>query len=248
MSKRPESAPPLISVITITKNNADGLKKTMASLKALPDQSLFEWIIIDGRSADETGQVLAEAALTGARVSQETGTGIYSAMNDGIKMAAGSWILFLNAGDQLIGKDLPLQELISQRSDMICGLALDESGEPVQFPGDWRGMPTSHQAIFYQSSIIKSRQFLTEFKIAADLEHWLRLKKYGFQHINVTNYIAIIEPGGISQTKLVKRVLESYMIVTVHFKLGIREHIYYLKKVIWAARTELRRALDRGSK
>jgi putative colanic acid biosynthesis glycosyltransferase len=247
MSKQAGGHPHLLSIVTITKNNADGLKKTMASLKALPDQALFEWVIVYCHSTDGTEQVLEEAALTGARVSQESGKGIYTAMNDGIKMAAGSWILFLNAGDQLIGKELPLQELISQRSDMICGLALDESGQPLQYPGDWKGMPTSHQAIFYQSSIIKHHQFLTDFEIAADFEHWLRLKKYGFQHANVTNHIAIIEPRGISETRLFKRILETYIISSKHFKFGIREKIYYLKKVIWAARANLN-TLGRGSK
>lgn len=104
-----------LSIITINLNNAQGLFKTVDSvLKQTSNE--FEYIIIDGGSTDSSCQVIIDKRLVingetdfdGIQVSciSEPDTGIYNAMNKGIRMGKGEYIQFLNSGDILAAKDV----------------------------------------------------------------------------------------------------------------------------------------------
>jgi glycosyltransferase involved in cell wall biosynthesis len=88
----------MISIITINFNNVQGLSKTLSALAEQCDQN-YEWILIDGGSADGS----LEAANLFARrqdiLVSEKDSGIYNAMNKGILRATGDCIIFLNSGD-----------------------------------------------------------------------------------------------------------------------------------------------------
>lgn len=91
---------PWLSVVTVVRNDAAALRRTMMSV-ATQETGLLEHLIIDGASTDDTLEV-ARAAAVGSpwlRLVSEPDTGIYNAMNRGISLAAGSHLLFLNAGD-----------------------------------------------------------------------------------------------------------------------------------------------------
>lgn len=92
-----------LSIITINKNNINGLKKTVKSV--LTQTSInFEYIIIDGASTDNSVDIIkANEPLFGGRLKwiSEPDKGIYNAMNKGIKMANGEYIQILNSGDCL---------------------------------------------------------------------------------------------------------------------------------------------------
>ena len=110
-----------LTIITINRNNAEGLGKTMESV--LSQTSLdFEYIIVDGGSTDDSLQVIreiclvkndlllfkGEAEVNGIHVRwiSENDNGIYHAMNKGINLAEGDYIQFLNSGDILTGIDV----------------------------------------------------------------------------------------------------------------------------------------------
>ena len=83
-----------LSIITINRNNAEGLRKTMESVLTQAYQD-FEYIVVDGASSDHSVEVIKE--LTNERVNElksftwisEPDTGIYNAMNKGIEIAEG---------------------------------------------------------------------------------------------------------------------------------------------------------------
>lgn len=94
-----------LTIITINRNNADGLKKTLKSVASQICKN-YEHIIIDGASTDESVQIIKDyvASDAGKNVSywvSENDTGVYNAMNKGIKHAKGEYCLFLNSGDWL---------------------------------------------------------------------------------------------------------------------------------------------------
>ncbi|MEC9236563.1 MAG: glycosyltransferase, partial [Pseudomonadota bacterium] len=72
---------PLYSIITITKDNLDGLKATEASIRTLNTDD-YEWVIIDGASTDGTVEYLK--TLNGVTYISEPDGGIYDAMNKAI--------------------------------------------------------------------------------------------------------------------------------------------------------------------
>lgn len=87
-----------ISIITITYNNLNGLKKTMQSVF---DQTYtnYEYIIIDGASSDGSKDWLTKHDDKITYWVSEPDKGIYNAMNKGIAKVTGDYIHFLNAGD-----------------------------------------------------------------------------------------------------------------------------------------------------
>lgn len=92
---------PKLSIITINFNNAEGLKKTIESVST---QSLlgFEYIIIDGGSQDGSVDLIKKYYCIISHFVSEPDNGIFSAMNKGIALASGEYILFMNSGDWLL--------------------------------------------------------------------------------------------------------------------------------------------------
>lgn len=88
----------LISIITINYNNVKGLKNTIESVFRQSYTDL-EYIVVDGGSTDGSKALIKENASKINYWISEPDEGIYHAMNKGIKVAKGDYLLFLNSGD-----------------------------------------------------------------------------------------------------------------------------------------------------
>ncbi|MCB9987731.1 MAG: glycosyltransferase [Rhodospirillales bacterium] len=198
----------LFSIITVTRNNLEGLQKTHRSL--IPQTCRdFEWIIIDGASTDGTADYLKN--LPEGWVS-EPDNGIYDAMNKGITRAQGDYLLFLNAGDQLatVHTLARIREALKSRKPaLIYGDALEERpGEsPALKPARphkkaaW-GLFTHHQAMLYNRAAIGERRYDLSYKIAADYDFTLRvLKASAGDALYVSLPVCLFEAGGLSQQR-----------------------------------------------
>lgn len=89
-----------LSIITINYNNFSGLKKTITSVLAQTFKD-FEYIIIDGGSTDGSKELIEQYIDNLTYWVSEKDNGIYHAMNNGIKVANGEYLWFLNSGDWL---------------------------------------------------------------------------------------------------------------------------------------------------
>lgn len=96
--------PPLISVITVTFNAAPVIGRTMESVNAQTFAD-YEHVIVDGASADGTVALIDRLAGPRTRVVSEPDRGLYDAMNKGLGLAKGEYVIFLNAGDTFAGAD-----------------------------------------------------------------------------------------------------------------------------------------------
>lgn len=92
-----------ISIITINRNHKEGLKKTIDSVIAQTYKD-FEWIIIDGASTDGSKGLIEKYSDNINYWVSEPDKGIFDAMNKGIRVASGEYLLFLNSGDSLSDK------------------------------------------------------------------------------------------------------------------------------------------------
>lgn len=92
---------PRLSIITINKNNANGLIKTLRSIWNKQTFGDFEHIIIDGASNDNSVDIIKKYESKIAYWISEPDKGIYNAMNKGIIKSKGEYLLFLNSGDWL---------------------------------------------------------------------------------------------------------------------------------------------------
>lgn len=96
-----------LSIITINRNNAAGLEKTMRSVASQTFKE-YEHIVIDGASTDSSVEVIKKLEPEFAHLKwvSEPDSGIYNAMNKGIRMATGDYIQILNSADCLVSDDV----------------------------------------------------------------------------------------------------------------------------------------------
>ena len=97
-----------LSIVTINYNNAEGLRKTLASV-ASQTYSNIEHVIVDAASTDGSVEAIKEYAEASKHTviwSSEKDKGIYNGMNKGIKRATGDYIQILNSGDVLAASDV----------------------------------------------------------------------------------------------------------------------------------------------
>lgn len=116
-----------LSIITINRNNAAGLEKTMQSVVSQSFKE-FEYIVVDGASNDGSVETIKkyESQFVHLKWVSEPDAGIYNAMNKGIRMATGDYIQILNSGDCLAADNVTERMLE----------ALDKTGNPSIFYGN----------------------------------------------------------------------------------------------------------------
>lgn len=190
----------LFSVITVTRDNLSGLKRTQESLRA-QGFSDYEWIVIDGASGDGTAAYLKG---TGANFVSEPDRGIYDAMNKGVERARGDYIIFMNAGDAFAAPDT-LEKLAEYAdADFIYGDALEGGVYKRAHPHEKiaRGMFTHHQAMIYRRDVVGDLRYDLSYKIAADYKFTVEFLRRAQRVVHVALPVCIFEQGGVSQQRV----------------------------------------------
>ncbi|MDE6692008.1 MAG: glycosyltransferase [Muribaculaceae bacterium] len=90
---------PLFSIITVTYNAAATINATLDSVREQTFED-YEHLIIDGASADSTVEIVNSYNNAKTVVISEKDDGIYDAMNKGLSIAKGEYLIFMNAGDR----------------------------------------------------------------------------------------------------------------------------------------------------
>jgi glycosyltransferase involved in cell wall biosynthesis len=200
-----------LSIITVNRNNADGLRKTISSVIA-QTYSDFEFIIIDGASEDSSPQIIKEFEADLSYWISEPDNGIYNAMNKGVRAAKGEYCLFLNSGDFLIHPKV-LEEIFNNdlTADIVSGNVLkirpNNKFRRVSSPRSVslhklciHSLP--HQATLIRRSLFDQTGYYNEsYRIVSDWEFFLKalvLHEKSYQNIDVDfSYFKI---GGISSS------------------------------------------------
>jgi len=199
-----------ISIITINYNDAVGLEDTIKSVLN-QSYSQIEFIVIDGNSNDGSKKIIEKYKNNLYYSVSEEDSGIYNAMNKGIKVATGEYLLFLNSGDVLVDDKNILyncsQKLTCDIVAFDCFIKKDTKivgrrthiTQPTLFYVYKNGF--KHQSTFVRRSLFNSIGMYNEnYKIASDYEFWIRCLLN--PHTTSKGYklpIAIFKLGGISQ-------------------------------------------------
>lgn len=197
-----------ISIITVCYNEPN-LKATCESVVAQTEQN-FEWIVIDGGSDEKTQRIWQKYRHRINKFVSEKDSGIYNAMNKGIRMASGEYLLFLNAGDALEDEEV-VGNVIQMKLDreIVYGDVRPVGrgdGKRVQIFPDfiertyWIRHTICHNATFIKKSLFDEFGLYDEtLRILADGKKWLEFfltHKRSYKHISLT--VTRFDENGIS--------------------------------------------------
>lgn len=144
---------PVVTVITVVRNDPHGLERTLISLEA---QTFHHWqcIVVDGLSSEDTLDVLRQHAAMITDWISEPDEGIYHAMNKGIARATGEWLLFMNAGDCFDSPDALIAAVACVTPDAVAIYS------DWRYREDWRlvradlhRLNVRHQAVMYRKTL-----------------------------------------------------------------------------------------------
>ena len=190
---------PLYSIVTVVYNNLSGLELTKASIYA-QNFTDFEWIVVDGASDDGTVEFLEKSNLNNLHWKSEKDAGIYDAMNKGVSLCRGQFVVFLNAGDCFtdieVISDISSFHLSPQGkfTDVLCcgaNLVLADGRKTYRPPKSvdgyiWHGLPANHQATYYRRITLGENPYDLRFKMCGDyyVAANLFIKKAKFNYLN----------------------------------------------------------------
>ena len=218
-----------ISIITVCRNDADALNRTLQNIaqQTYPD---VESIIIDGQSTDHTHEIV-DAAIAEGRVQKfvsETDDGVYDAMNKGIQLASGDVLYFLNADDYFTDNNVLAEVVDFWQSHPDCELLYgkinvvaqgDESITTVDYPEPEDMLEhltfgwVCHQAMFARRELFEAiGGFDLEYRIAADYDWLFRVLKHQATLGYLPRPIANYRLGGISDTDQVRSLSEMFTV------------------------------------
>jgi glycosyltransferase involved in cell wall biosynthesis len=237
---------PTLSVITIVYNNVRDIERTMLSVlnQTYPN---IEYIIIDGRSTDGTVQLIEKYKAKLSGFISEPDKGIYDAMNKGLALATGDYILFMNSGDEIYSTDT-----VTQIFGSVPGADI-YYGETEMYNQEWKsigqrrhkaprkftwksfryGMSISHQAIYIKREL--TEPFDTSYQLSSDIDWIIKASKKALIIVNTNIYVAKYLVGGTSKAKHFQSLKERFAIFTKHYGLvpNIFNHSVIALKLVY---------------
>ncbi len=191
-----------ISIITICYNAASDLEKTIKSVRAQVFND-YEYIVVDGGSKDATSEIIKSNADVITKWVSEPDKGIYDAMNKGIRMATGDWVIMMNAGDVFADSDVlqnVFSHVIPDKITFLYGdtLSRQKQGKLLRRITSWKDGNVNHQAVIYRRKLHEEHglYIVTKKIIISDYLFFVRIPEE--QVLKLDLAISINDPNGIS--------------------------------------------------
>lgn len=218
--KRPKR--PRVSVVTVVRNDAKGLERTLRSIFAQTYPE-FELTVVDGASQDDTVKLLSRMEFAFDAHISEPDKGPYDAMHKGAKISSGDLVIYMNAGDEFFDQ-YSLQEAMNQcpeEADIVYGhhMYFTKKGRPEFHRANWllqtydrlvkgnidrhwlSGIPC-HQSTLVRRNLLIARGFNWEkYPIAADHDLLFDLVGNGAITYHTNTTISIYYGGGLSSKR-----------------------------------------------
>ena len=237
---------PTLSVITVVYNNVKHIERT---LKSVINQTYsdIEFIVIDGASTDGTLNTIEKYRSDIDILISEPDKGIYDAMNKGLKIASGEYVIFMNSGDEFYGNTTVEQVFkTSAFADIYYGETemLDENlvnqgrrrhkaPQQLQLKSFQFGMSVSHQAIIIKKSIVKN--YDSKYLLSADIDWILDAITKAQKIVNTQLVIAKYLMGGMSKKRHLQSLKERYQIFKNYYGFlpNLFNHVVIAKNLLW---------------
>lgn len=200
-----------ISIVTIVYNGEREIERTIKSVISQTYKNI-EYVLVDGASKDNTMQIVEPYRECFHKIISEPDKGIYNAMNKGLAVVSGDYVIFANAGDCFASNDV-LERVVdsirkeSQLPDMVYGnyresgdSALEKDIPCYSHKRVWYGMFASHQSIFYRLGLLRDNNIMFDetYKVAADYKFTLQAVIKGRSFLRLPICISSFDITGIS--------------------------------------------------
>ncbi|WP_150046770.1 MULTISPECIES: glycosyltransferase [Methylomonas] len=204
---------PLITVVTVCFNSENTLSQTIQSIRQQTYNN-FEYIIIDGGSKDKTIDIILQNEdIIDYYVSEPDG-GIYAAMNKGLELALGEYIIFLNSDDwyEPEALELLMKAQLTQKCDFVSALAnyTDGNGKFMRVQPsssfdasvDFR-MPLRHETMLIAAKIYEEvGLYDTSYAVIADRIFTAHLFWKGYTHYELQIPLLNFRTSGVSSANI----------------------------------------------
>ena len=221
-----------LSIITINRNNAGGLCKTIESVLSQTYRDI-EYIIIDGASTDNSVNVIKSSALQAEGLDMkwisELDKGIYNAMNKGIRKATGDYIQILNSGDILASSDVTERMVAAleanRKPEFLYGNMIrmnyatgkvDGKSREVEYSlQQYYSSTMNHDCCYIRRDVYEKYGLYDEsLKIVADWKWFTQVIGLGsIKPVYVDIDVTIFDTSGISETNLELRNKERRLVL-----------------------------------
>ena len=220
---------PKISIITVVFNSKNYIEDTIKNILSQTYKNI-EYIIIDGKSTDGTVEIIKTYQDEISVWVSEPDKGLYDAMNKGIRLATGDYILFINSGDKLFDITTieqvfskPIADVyygdtvIINTNDQEIGLRRLRPPEKLSFKSFRKGMLVCHQSFIARRELVPN--FNLNYRFAADYDWTIQILKNSQLIINTSLIISKFLEGGQTSRTVYKGLLERFMIMKKHYGL-----------------------------
>lgn len=229
---------PKVSIITVCFNAESLIEDTIKSVVE-QEYKNYEYIIIDGKSTDNTINIISKYSKYIAKLVSEKDNGIYDAMNKSLNYVSedSDYLIFINAGDLLLGDALSSifdnYEAKQKQNFNIYGDFF--YGDDLRILPSKLGMgflarnTVCHQALIFNTSIHKEYKYNLNYPICADYEVILKMykDKINFKKIDVP--IVKYLPDGFSDLNKEKLIKER---ISILYQLNKKYLVLYLFHLI----------------
>jgi len=235
----------IISIITVALNSEKYIEKAIESVKS-QTYKYKEHIIIDGGSADATVDFIQKHESSIDHWISEPDQGIADAMNKGIELATGDYVLFLNSDDYLMHSQVldMATKLMNDQLDIYIFKVnfLYNDGRQMTSLNHSLGiltyfkMGSCHQGQFISRRLLlELQQFDTDLKINFDYDFILRAYQSGATSRSVNEVVSVMRQVGISSRRDWHGFRERYDEERlVHYKNCKTKSMFIIYKIYWA--------------
>lgn len=205
--KSNSTASPLVSIITVVFNGASMIEATIDSIRS-QDYGNIEYIICDGGSNDGTIEILnANTQAIDYWISQPD-KGLYNAMNKGINLAKGTWVMFLGSDDYLSSinsiSNLVQATSLNPSASLVFGNVEMSNGKVFVNDLNWKIFfenTIHHQGVMYHQRLFESFRYNDDFKACSDYELNLICFLSKEAVIGIDSTVSYFRLAGVSSAK-----------------------------------------------
>lgn len=192
-----------ISVVTICRNDAEGLKRTIDSVRWQTYEDI-EYIITDGNSTDSTIDIIKSNSDIIDDWVSEPDSGIYNAMNKSLTRCHGDYVIFMNSGDCFYDTNVIKNIFCDGRSEDViygdvCFKEILSANKAIKSLQDFFcKSPFCHQGVFAKLDCVRHMKFDETLPIVADWAMFTKLFIEGKSFKYVPFIVAKCNEGGVS--------------------------------------------------